>query len=452
MADVDCRVIALVPHPDRPEVLVSVTDDADRPRLPVATIVGTATTVAALGSIADLLGSDAPALRLETLAWRGDEEPALMLADLATIGPDAPPGYAWHRWSDTPLGDDAPDRLRTGFARWVVRREQGPRPLDPAWAAPGWFGRAASWMRERMAALGHPPDGPTRIVHLWGLAIVLETPAAAGAMYLKSVPAVFRQEAALTAVIAEATPDRVVRVADVEPVEGWLLMHDFGGRRVGDGPPETWAPALAVHATIQQSWADRTHELVAAGAPVRPLRDLASALPTLADAEVLAEELTGDDLRAWRAVMPRFVDACRRLDDLGPPPTLVHGDLHPWNVADTPDGPRLFDWTDAAVSHPFIDLAVYATRPDDPALRHAVREAYLAAWAGRMPAADLREAGELAIVVGTLYSVAGYVRLFASLERDDREDLDGAAGSWARAAIDALDDGLDMRRRGHADG
>jgi hypothetical protein len=289
-------------------------------------------------------------------------------------------------------------------------------------------------------------------VHLWGLAIVLETPSAAGAMYLKSVPTVFRQEAALTACIARAKPDYVVRVAAVEPTEGWLLMHDLGGRRLGDGPPETWAGGLVRHAAVQQTWAGRTDELVAAGAPVRTLADLASTLPTLADDGALAQELSGDDLDAWRAAMPRFVAACHRLDALGPPPTLVHGDLHPWNVADTSGGPRLFDWTDAAVSHPFTDLAVYATRADDPALRHEIRDAYLAAWVGRMPAADLREAGELAVVVGTLYQVATYVRLFAGLGHDDWGDLDGAAGSWANAAVDALDAGLDLRRRGHADG
>jgi hypothetical protein len=271
-------------------------------------------------------------------------------------------------------------------------------------------------------------------------------------MYLKCAAPIFRHEAAVTGRIAEVTPGQVVRVAAVEPAEGWLLMHDLGGRTLGQGAPATWAPGLVAHARIQQAWIGRTAELVAAGAPVRSLTDLADALPTLADGGPIAAELAGDDLAAWHRAMPGFIEACRRLDVLGPPPTLVHGDLHPWNVADTPDGPRLFDWTDAAVSHPFTDLAVYATRPGDPAMRRAIRGAYLACWADRLPAADLAEAGDLAIVVGTLYQVETYGRLLASLAPDDRVGLEGAAGSWARAAVGALHEGIDVRRPGHADG
>jgi hypothetical protein len=121
-------------------------------------------------------------------------------------------------------------------------------------------------------------------------------------------------------------------------------------------------------------------------------------------------------------------------------------------VAATPGTPRVFDWTDAAISHPFLDLAVYATRPPDLALRHALRDAYLARWAGHLSPEGLAEAAELAIVVGTLFQVQSYIRILSSLDPDDRGDLTGAAGSWANAAVEALTDGIDLKRVGHADG
>jgi hypothetical protein len=65
---------------------------------------------------------------------------------------------------------------------------------------------------------------------------------------------------------------------------------------------------------------------------------------------------------------------------------------------------------------------------------------------------DLAEAGDLAILVGTLYQVESYVRLLSSLEPEDQGGMRGAAGSWARAAIDVLATGIDTRRPGHADG
>jgi hypothetical protein len=447
----DCTVVALVPHPDRPAVLTAASA-ADGPRLPTATIDGAPTLETSLDAVEAMLGVVPIALRADSLGWTADDEPTLMLLDIDPIGPRAPSSFRWTPWAELRLDGLAPDVLRDGVARWIARRERGPQPVDPPWTMPGWFDRAASWMRERMSALGTPPDGPTRIVHLWGISIVLRTPSPGGAMYLKCAAPIFRHEAAVTGRIAEVTPGQVVRVAAVEPAEGWLLMHDLGGRTLGRGAPTTWASGLVAHARIQQAWSGRTAELVAAGAPVRSLTDLAGALPTLADGGPIAAELSGDDLAEWRGAMPGFIEACRRLDDLGPAPTLVHGDLHPWNVADTPDGPRLFDWTDAAVSHPFTDLAVYATRPDDPAIRRAIRDAYLACWADRLPAADLAEAGDLAIVVGTLYQVETYGRLLSSLASDDRIGLEGAAGSWARAAVGALREGIDLRRPGHADG
>jgi hypothetical protein len=81
-----------------------------------------------------------------------------------------------------------------------------------------------------------------------------------------------------------------------------------------------------------------------------------------------------------------------------------------------------------------------------------MRDAYLARWADAMDPADLLEAGDLAIVVGSLYQVDSYVRIVESLGPDDIWDLGMATGSWARAAIDAQRDGIALVRAGHADG
>src|SRR4029079_16331543 len=156
---------------------------------------------------------------------------------------------------------------------------------------------------------------------------------------------------------------------------------------------------------------------------------------------------------AWDAAMPRFVAACRRLAELAPAPTLVHGDFHPWNVAATAARPLIFDWSDGAVSHPFTDLAVYLTRTRDKARRREMLATYLAQWADDgIPTAALEEAASLAFVVGSLYQVAVYDRLLTSLEPEDRGGMRGATGSWARGALDALERGIDTERPGHADG
>jgi hypothetical protein len=451
----DCTIVVLVPHPGRPAVLTSAA-----PTWPPGAVIGLPqvilerefTTRACLTAIEALLGIQPRALRIDPRRRDADGDPTVVVVDLEAFGPDAPSPYEWTDWADLPLDSLEPPELRDALPRWVGRRRLGPAVADPPWSTPGWFDRASSWMVDRMAERHAPAFEPPRIVYLWGISIVLRAPSALGPMYLKCSAPVFHQEAAVTAVLSQATPDVVTRVAAVEPDENWLLMFDHGEATLGDGPPEAWAPGLEVLAGIQQVWIGREAALIATGAPVRSVAALAEALPTFADLEPLDLELTGDDRQAWTDSIGAFTDACARLDALGPAPTLVHGDFHPWNVAASPGAPRIFDWTDAAISHPFLDLAVYTTRPADLALRHALRDAYLARWAGHGSRADLATAGELAIVVGTLFQVQSYIRILSSLDPDDRGDLTGAAGSWAKAAVSALTDGIDLRRVGHADG
>ncbi|TAK12285.1 MAG: hypothetical protein EPO32_09345 [Anaerolineae bacterium] len=46
-----------------------------------------------------------------------------------------------------------------------------------------------------------------------------------------------------------------------------------------------------------------------------------------------------------------------RLDSLPRGDRLLHGDFHLENVYDTPDGPMVLDWVDAACGHPLADVA-----------------------------------------------------------------------------------------------
>ena len=303
-----------------------------------------------------------------------------------------------------------------------------------------------------MAETGTPITEPPVVVYTWGISMVLRAPTTAGNVYLKCSSPLFPREAELTGLLADVTPDLVTRVIAVEPAENWLLMHDLGATVLGDAPPADWAQGLEVYARIQRTWGSRTDELVRAGAEIRSLPALTRDLPSFAAREPLASEFSEAERAAWTAALPGFVAACERLDQLGPPATVSHGDLHPWNVAASPDGPRVFDWSDTAIAHPFLDLAVYATRAKDVAQRRAIRDAYLARWVDVLSPADLAEAGDLAIVVGSLVQVESYLRILSALDADDLAWMAGAARSWALAAIGALRDGIDLARPGHADG
>jgi hypothetical protein len=191
-------------------------------------------------------------------------------------------------------------------------------------------------------------------------------------------------------------------------------------------------------AELQRLWTGHTDELVAVGAQVRPLAALAAWVGSLRADEAWLDRLDPRTRTAWQAAVPELVDACGRLDDLGPSPTLVHGDLHPWNVAVDGGAVRVFDWTDAAVSHPFVDLATYVMRADADPMRARLRDVYLSRWADHMSAAELAEAGRLALVVGSLYQVQTYTELIPTLLPADLGSLRDGDLYWARRALTLL--------------
>ncbi len=292
---------------------------------------------------------------------------------------------------------------------------------------------------------GLPPSGPPEVVQLWGISAVLRADSPGGAAYLKCSTDLFRHEAVLTRALAASMPDVLPDVIAVEPDEGWLLMRDMGGALLGDVPVEQWAAALRAYVPLQQQWLGKGDELVGHGAFVRPLSDLAPAVARWSEDDELLRRL-GPELRErWLRLVPRLVDACWRLAEVGPSPTLVHGDLHAWNVVRADGGFRYFDWTDAALSHPFVDLAPFVPRIPSSAVRHAAYDAYLAGWADHLSPALLQEAGRMGLVVGCLYVTQTYLKGLPTLMPGDAGPLAGADIDWLGKTLDALDHHLDPR-------
>ena len=122
-------------------------------------------------------------------------------------------------------------------------------------------------------------------------------------------------------------------------------------------------------------------ELLAAGCLDRRLPVLESQLDPLLANPLAVGRLTSEEISELKRLAPKLKQACRRLDALGPPATLVHGDLHPGNAARIDGELAYFDWTDACIAHPLIDLHSLQWE-DDETMRAALLDAYLAAWDG----------------------------------------------------------------------
>jgi aminoglycoside phosphotransferase (APT) family kinase protein len=140
--------------------------------------------------------------------------------------------------------------------------------------------------------------------------------------------------------------------------------------------------------------------------------------------------------------VPRIRARCAELAGYAVPPSLVHGDLHLSNVARGRAGYLFFDWTDACVAHPFLDLATIRrstaftdlTRSDE--LRQRLREAYLPVWAAFEPPGRLERVWELATPLAALHQAVSY----RSLATQPSMDLHMAQATawWLRQVLAGL--------------
>jgi Ser/Thr protein kinase RdoA (MazF antagonist) len=104
---------------------------------------------------------------------------------------------------------------------------------------------------------------------------------------------------------------------------------------------------------------------------------------------------------------------------------LIHGDLHTGNVASRDGKMQIFDWTDAAISHPFFDLDVIFSE-EDSAVSEALQSVYLSAWERHFPAGQVRRAFKISRVVYGLYHAVSYQYILNNLAEADREEINTA--------------------------
>ena len=130
---------------------------------------------------------------------------------------------------------------------------------------------------------------------------------------------------------------------------------------------------------------------------------------------------------------------CEELNEGLLPHTLVHGDLHPWNVMVDGDELRIFDWSDACVSHPLFDLPTFLQPAGDEAAREAVLNTYLGAWADLASLDELRAAYRLALPLAHVHHAISYLRITDALEPDDRWWFEDEPKRWLAGALELLE-------------
>lgn len=151
--------------------------------------------------------------------------------------------------------------------------------------------------------------------------------------------------------------------------------------------------------------------------------------------------LSAGEMAQLRDAAPTLAAACGELAAFAVPATLVHGDLHLSNVTDGPAGYRYFDWTDACISHPFVDLLAFFHEDEEEVeggLRTRLRDAYLAEWTSFEPPGRLLRAWRLAEPVAAFHYALSYRSIAAGIEPPLDRHMAASTAYWLRKVLAGL--------------
>jgi hypothetical protein len=289
---------------------------------------------------------------------------------------------------------------------------------------------AEDWIRSHVEPVGVIE---TEHEHPW--ATVLRVPLAEGVAWFKACEPVQAFEPRLTAELFARWPDRVAEVLGHDEERAWLLLADAGTPIGAFGnPPEAWLVALPLYAELQHGEAAHTHDHLLHGVPDLRVATLPARYEQLLQHDL---PLDRDEIRRLRGFAPRFAELCTELASHALPETVQHDDLHMANLYVQGNLPRVLDWGDTSISHPFASLVVTfrfleeitKLPPGDPWFAR-LRDAYLEPWGP-----GLAGTFALAIRVGTFAHACAWVRQRNYLPEEARREFDRSFPIVLRRAV-----------------
>lgn len=282
-------------------------------------------------------------------------------------------------------------------------------------------------------------------VHLRPWSTLWRVESRRGVFFAKQNCAHQRFEARLLATLARLAPTRVVPVAAVDADRGLLLTPDQGavlGDTIANDDTAAWTRVVVAAMELQREVAGDVTQLAEAGLQQLRARDAAayvrartSSLAALPERD--PRRLAPEHLEPIGGLQPQLRRWAEQVEALGLPDALVHNDLHAYNVFDTREGLRFFDFGDAVIMHPLaallIPLNVLAHRmeaqPGDPRL-WKVADAALEVWSDRTPMSELRSALPAALQLGRLGRIESWARVCATMTPEELEEYGDAAAAW----------------------
>jgi hypothetical protein len=304
-----------------------------------------------------------------------------------------------------------------------------PKPEERApWQRLGWLAETTAVVDGILDGIGRRRTGSAIQHRHSSVTGLLSYATDRGEVWLKAVPPIFAHEAAVIEGVRELAGNTVPHV--LADTGEWWLSDGF--------VPAAGVPRgdfLTAHAELQIASAPFVSDFRSAGCAERSLAAMYRGITALAS----RRDLLGSSQRqSLRAVACALGENLLALDDVLPA-TLIHGDLNADNVGWGVDGWFFFDWTDACVGHPFVDLAL-SLCAETLAIRQARAAKYAAVWADAIGAAASEAAQAAWPVLGAAHHALTYESICDEIDgsggdHSNSEDMLAWLHYWVQALI-----------------
>lgn len=313
--------------------------------------------------------------------------------------------------------------------------------LRQPWELDGWYLRVTTWIEETLKSIGIDMKEKPTLVKWWSLSSVLKVATTQGDIYFKASAKqpLFVNEPILLKYLDNHYSDHVPSVIAFDPNLGWMLTKDFGINLGKDTLIKQKIEVLRVFGEIQIGSIGHLDSLLNHGCTDRRVQHLIPLIDQLLDDELVVSRLAEEEIVELRKQIPKIKDMCSKLLDYSVPATLVHGDLHLGNVAIEKGRLIYFDWTDACIAHPFMDmLPIFDERELE--VRIQLRDQYLSLWIDFEPMHRLLDLWTLCEVVHAIHHALSYQSILHHTEERSRGELGGAPAFLLRKALQKLRD------------
>ena len=295
------------------------------------------------------------------------------------------------------------------------------------WNSSTWLETVQLWTNENLHKNGIIPIGDLQPVSGWALGQILKQGTNKGSVFFKATAflPLFSNESELCHKLAELMPEYVPNTILSCHNRQWMITHDFGGGLPENSSSSVWAEAFKSFSQLQIKSIKHIDELSNSGCLVRSIDELPELLQQAFTDQQVISQLPDMLVSQRQLIVSNVSRAIEKLNSFNLPKTLVHGDLHIENIAKPDEKFIFFDWSDACISHPFID-GTYIYRMPESEDKQTIINAYLSAWTYIADMDELLDAWKYGELVCYAHQAISYASMVKSLSKLDFKDLNQA--------------------------